>query len=253
VLPAASFAEKDGTFTNTERRVQLLRTARKPPGEARTDWSIVAELATRLGLPTEYAGSADIMAEVARLTPSYGGITHRRLEKAGIQWPCPDETHPGTPILHVGSFARGKGIFSAVEYRPPAEEPDGDYPFVLTTGRILYHYHTGTMTRRVDGLDEHRPEGLVEINPEDGRAIGLADGDMVEVASRRGTLTARCELTRRSRPGSVFLAFHYAEAAANILTNDALDPVAKIPEFKVCAVSVRRAAAPVPAADPARA
>jgi formate dehydrogenase alpha subunit len=241
VLPAAAFAEKDGTFTNTERKVQLLRQAKQPPGEARADWRILCELSTRLGHPLSYQSSAEIMDELARLTPIYGGISHRRLEKRALAWPCPDAEHPGTPVLHTGMFSRGKGLFSAVEYVPPAEEPDRDYPFLLTTGRILYHYHTGTMSRRVQSLDAVRPDGFVELNPQDARALGIAEGAMCEVASRRGKLTARAVLTPRSRPGSVFMAFHFAEAAANLLTNDALDPVAKIPEFKVCAVALRPA------------
>jgi predicted molibdopterin-dependent oxidoreductase YjgC len=236
VLPAAAFAEKDGTFTNTERKVQLLRQAREAPGEARADWRILCDLATRLGHPLSYQSSSEIMDELARLTPIYGGISHRRLEKRALAWPCPDAEHPGTPVLHTGMFSRGKGLFSAVEYVPPAEEPDRDYPFLLTTGRILYHYHTGTMSRRVQSLDAVRPDGFVEVNPQDARALGLAEGAMCVVASRRGQVTARAVLTPRSRPGSVFMAFHFAEAAANLLTNDALDPVAKIPEFKVCAV-----------------
>jgi len=236
VLPAAAFAEKDGTFTNTERKVQLLRQAREAPGEARADWRILCDLATRLGHPLSYQSSSEIMDELARLTPIYGGISHRRLEKRALAWPCPDAEHPGTPVLHTGMFSRGKGLFSAVEYVPPAEEPDRDYPFLLTTGRILYHYHTGTMSRRVQSLDAVRPDGFVEVNPQDARAIGLAEGAMCVVASRRGQVTARAVLTPRSRPGSVSMAIHFAEAAANLLTNDALDPVAKIPEFKVCAV-----------------
>ena len=238
VLPAAAFAEKDGTFTNTERKVQLLRQAKQPPGEARADWRILCELSTRLGHPLSYQSSSEIMDELARLTPIYGGISHRRLEKRALAWPCPDAEHPGTPVLHTGMFSRGKGLFSAVEYVPPAEEPDQDYPFLLTTGRILYHYHTGTMSRRVQSLDAVRPDGFVEVNPQDARALGIAEGTMCLVASRRGEVTARAVLTPRSRPGSVFMAFHFAEAAANLLTNDALDPVAKIPEFKVCAVAL---------------
>jgi formate dehydrogenase alpha subunit len=240
VLPAAAFAEKDGTFTNSERRVQLLRKVTAPPGEAREDWRIVCDVAARMGHPMRYESSRDIMDELARLTPIYGGISHARIARLGLQWPCPDETHPGTPILHEEVFSRGKGLFHAVEYRPPAEEPDREYPLLLTTGRILYHYHTGTMTRRVQALHEMRPHGVVEINPEDAQAIGCADGELVEVSSRRGTVSVRCVATRRSRPGSVFMAFHFAEAAANLLTNDALDPDAKIPEYKVCAVRIRR-------------
>jgi predicted molibdopterin-dependent oxidoreductase YjgC len=192
-----------------------------------------------------YANAAEIMEEAAGLTPIYGGIVHSRLGKAGLQWPCPDLDHPGTAILHEGSFSRGKGLFHAVEFLPPAEEPDEEYPILLTTGRILYHYHTGTMTRRVGGLHELRPEGVVEVNPEDASRIGIVNGRLARVSSRRGTVVARCVITPRSRPGSVFMSFHFKEAAANLLTNDALDPVAKIPEYKVCAVRMEPAEAPV--------
>ncbi|UCF99346.1 MAG: formate dehydrogenase subunit alpha [Spirochaetaceae bacterium] len=240
VLPAASFAEKDGTFTNTERRVQLLRKVLDPPGQAKADWQILGELASRLGYTMYYAGTAEIMEEIAGLTPIYGGITHERLQGFGLQWPCPDREHAGTPYLHKGMFSRGKGLFNAVEYIPPAEEPDVQYPLLLTTGRILYHFHTGTMSRRVDGLHAIRPDGFVEIHPDDAKALKLAHGDMARVSSRRGTVTAKTVVTERSRPGTVFMTFHYREAAANILTNDALDPVAKIPEFKVCAVKVEK-------------
>jgi formate dehydrogenase alpha subunit len=241
VLPAAAFAEKDGTFTNTERRVQLLEKVLDPPGSARPDWQIIGDASSRLGYPMSYLGTAQIMDEMARLMPIYAGISHRRIRTFGLQWPCPDKKHPGTPFLHGGSFTRGKGLFSAVDYIPPAELPDDEYPYVLTTGRILYHFHTGTMSRRVDGLDTVRPEGFVEINPADAKELGIRDGDDASLSSRRGTVTARAVVTERSRPGSVFMAFHFREAAANILTNDALDPVAKIPEFKVCAVRVEKA------------
>jgi formate dehydrogenase alpha subunit len=241
VLPAASFAEKDGTFTNTERRVQLLRRVLDPPGEARADWQILGEVAGRLGYPLHYDSAAAVMDEIASLTPIYGGISHRRLQGSGLQWPCPDGEHPGTPFLHKGMFSRGKGLFHGVEYLPPAEEPDGKYPFLLTTGRILYHFHTGTMSRRVEGLQAIRPDGFFEIHPEDAGQLGLEDGELAEVSSRRGSVTARAAVTERSRLGSVFMTFHYREAAANILTNDALDPVAKIPEYKVCAVRIAKA------------
>jgi formate dehydrogenase alpha subunit len=240
VLPAAAFAEKDGTFTNTERRVQLLRKALDPPGQARADWRILEEVAGRLGYTMNYHSSAEIMDEIAGLTPIYGGISHERLQGSGLQWPCPDKEHPGTPYLHKGMFSRGKGLFHAVEYIPPAEEPDAEYPLLLTTGRILYHFHTGTMSRRVDGLHAIRPDGFVEIHPRDAAALKLSDGELARVTSRRGTVTARTAVTERSRPGTVFMTFHYREAAANILTNDALDPVAKIPEFKVCAVKIEK-------------
>jgi formate dehydrogenase alpha subunit len=241
VLPAASFAEKDGTFTNTERRVQLLHEVIPPPGEARSDWEIICEVSSRLGYPMAYTGTAQIMDEMARVMPIYSGISHGRIRKIGLQWPCPDKKHPGTPFLHNGMFTRGKGLFSAVDFIPPAELPDEEYPYVLTTGRILYHFHTGTMSRRVEGLNEVRPDGFVEVHPSDAKTLGLKDGDFAEIGSRRGTVTARCVVTERSRPGAVFMAFHFREAAANILTNDALDPVAKIPEFKVCAVKIKKA------------
>jgi formate dehydrogenase alpha subunit len=243
VLPAAAFAEKDGTFTNTERRVQLLEKVLDPPGSARTDWQIISEVSSRLGYPMYYTGTSQIMDEIASVMPIYGGISHRRIKTFGLQWPCPDKKHPGTAFLHQGNFTRGKGLFSAVDYIPPAELPDKEYPYVLTTGRILYHFHTGTMSRRVDGLDAVRPDGFVEINPEDAKKIGVADGDYVKISSRRGEVSPRVVVTRRSRPGAVFMAFHFREAAANVLTNDALDPVAKIPEFKVCAVKVEKTAA----------
>ena len=241
VLPAASFAEKDGTFTNTERRVQLLREIKPPPGTAKPDWEIVSEVSSRMGYPMHYESTSQIMDEMASFMPIYGGISHKRIEKMGLQWPCPEKDHPGTPYLHKGTFARGKGLFSAVDFIDPAELPDEAYPYILTTGRILYHFHTGTMSRRADGLDEVRPTGFVEIHPDDAKALGIEDGEMAEVSSRRGTVTAKAVVTYRSRPKSVFMAFHFREAAANALTNDALDPVAKIPEFKVCAVSVKKA------------
>ncbi|MEE9307642.1 MAG: formate dehydrogenase subunit alpha [Spirochaetia bacterium] len=243
VLPAASFAEKDGTFTNTERRVQLLRKVLDPPGKAKADWQILGELAARLGYPMSYTSTAEIMEEIAGLTPIYGGMSLNRLQGFGLQWPCPDREHPGTPYLHKGMFSRGRGLFNPVEYIPPAEEPDAEYPLLLTTGRILYHFHTGTMSRRVDGLHAIRPDGFVEIHPDDAAVLKLSDGDMAQITSRRGTVTAKTVVTERSRPGTVFMTFHYREAAANILTNDALDPVAKIPEFKVCAVKVKKASA----------
>jgi formate dehydrogenase alpha subunit len=241
VLPSASFAEKDGTFTNTERRVQRVRKAVAPPGEARQDWTIVCELGSRIGYPMRYASPAEILDEIAALTPIYGGIGFDRLEGPGLQWPCPDRQHPGTPILHRSQFTRGKGRFHPTPFREAAELPDEAYPYLLTTGRYLYHFHTGTLTRRVAGLEHLAPPAPVEIHPDDGAREGIADGDAVEVESRRGRVTARAVLTERSPRGTVFMAFHYREAAANALTIDALDPVAKIPELKVCAVRVRKA------------
>ncbi len=240
VLPGASFAEKDGTFTNTERRVQRVRRALPPPGEAREDWRILQELSTRCGLAMEYASPERIMEEIASVTPSYGGIAYDRIEAGGLSWPCPNRDHPGTKFLHGGKFTRGKGKFHAVPFREAAELPDGDYPFLLSTGRVLYQFHTGTMTRKSEGLDELSDIGAVEVHPGDAERLGIEEGDLVEVASRRGSVRARALVTPRVRPGMVFMPFHYREAPANEMTNDALDPVAKIPEFKVCAVRVAK-------------
>jgi predicted molibdopterin-dependent oxidoreductase YjgC len=252
VLPGASFAEKDGTFTNTERRVQRVRKAVEPPGEARADWEIVCAIAARLEewkagqtfQPTygtwSYASPAEIMEEFAALTPIYGGIAYGRLEGQGLQWPCPTPDHPGTPYLHKERFARGKGRFVPAEYRPPAEQPDGDYPLLLTTGRVLFHYHTGTMTRRSPTLTEQVNEAFVDIHPDDAAQLEVASGDRVRVRSRRGEVELAARVTETVPPGVVFMPFHFAEAPANVLTHAALDPIAKIPEYKVCAVRVTR-------------
>jgi formate dehydrogenase major subunit len=243
VLPGAAFAEKDGTFSNTERRVQLVRKAVEPPGDAKPDWQIISELAKKLTgdkASWEYASPAAIMAEAAKITPQYAGISHARLEKGGIQWPCPSADHPGTKILHVGRFSRGLGKFSAVENIPPAEPTDIDYPLTLTTGRRLQHYHSGSMTHRVEGLNTLLPEERMEINPVDAAPLGLKDGDMAMVTSRRGQVTARVQLTKRIKPGVVFMTFHFPETAVNLLTIASLDPVAKIPEYKATAVRVTR-------------
>ena len=257
VLPVASFVEKDGTFTNTERRVQLVRRALPAPGQALADWEVVMALAQRLlalrtsgdgsGRPEgshagwEYLSPADIMDEIASLTPSYGGIHHWRLQKAGLQWPCPNDNHAGTPILHIGKFTRGLGRFSAVEHVPPAELPDAEFPLTLTTGRQLWHYHTGSMTRRSKGLNAQAPEGFVDINPEDAQSSAIHDGDWVQVISRRGEVKTKAHITEDVPPGVVFMTFHFAEAPVNALTIPVLDPIAKIPEYKACAVAVKPA------------
>ena len=238
VLPAASFAEKSGTFTSTERRVQLIRPALEPPGEARPDWQAITELANRLGAEWSYCCPSEIFDELTAVTPQYGGMSHSRLEQGGLQWPCPTADHPGTPILHTEKFTRGKGLFCAIDYRPPAEETDADYPFILSTGRMLFHWHGGTMSRRSPGLEAIAPEAEVEINPADAAEQGIRDGDLVRVSSRRGKVAAAARLTPRSPVGTVFMTFHFAEAATNLLTIDAVDPTAKIPEYKVCAVRV---------------
>jgi formate dehydrogenase alpha subunit len=236
VLPAVSFAEEEGTFTNTERRVQLIRKAVNPPGEARSDWDILTQLANRFGADWHYENPAEIFDEMAELTPQYQGMSHARLESGGLQWPCPTPDHPGTKILHVGKFARGQGLFSVVDYLPPAEEPDDEYPLILSTGRVLFHWHGGTLTRRSPGLDELAPYPQVEIHPEDAARLGIKNHDSVNIHSRRGVIKARAHLSDRSSPGTIFLTFHYAEAPVNLLTSDAVDPIAKIPEYKISAV-----------------
>lgn len=242
VLPGTSFAEKDGTFTNTERRVQLVRKAIEPVGEARADWEIIQDLSNRFGYEMKYESAEDIMREISSLTPSYGGITYQRLEGDGLAWPCPAKDHPGTKFLHKDKFARGLGLFHAIEYKPPAEVVDDEYPFWLSTGRVHVHYHTGTMTRVSPSLHAEMPEGSLEMHPEDGDRLGVRQGEKVKVASRRGEITARVILTDRVNPGVVFMPFHFAETCANLLTNPAHDPTAKIPEYKVCAVKVEKAA-----------
>jgi predicted molibdopterin-dependent oxidoreductase YjgC len=243
VLPGVTFAEKDGTFTNTERRVQRVRKAVEPVGDSKPDWWITCQLGQRMGRSKgfKFAHPYQIMEEIADLTPSYGGISYDRLENGGLQWPCPTKEHPGTPILHAAMFTRGKGLFVPLEYKPSMELPDKEYPFILTTGRSLFHFHTGTLTRKVKGLNVFRGEELVEMNPEDASALGITDGDMVKVVSRRGAVEAKAKVTDASPAGVVFMTFHFAESPTNQLTNPALDPKSKIPEFKVCAVRVEKA------------
>ncbi|MCB0253102.1 MAG: molybdopterin-dependent oxidoreductase [Anaerolineae bacterium] len=260
ILPAAAFSEKEGTFTNTERRIQRVRKAVEPPGEAQRDSWIVKQLASRLlalGAATpdldapwadwEYDSPEDAMDEINALTPIYGGITYRRLEAgAQLQWPVPDKTHPGTPILHATQFSRGKGRFAAVDHIPPAEQPDAEYPTILTTGRVIYHWHGGEMTRRAEGLLSVYPEALVEISLEDAQKLGVHDGDMVRVTSRRGSVEARAQLNGRVSRGLVFSTFHFPAASVNWLTSaEHLDPLAKIPEFKVTAVRLEKVGEPV--------
>jgi formate dehydrogenase alpha subunit len=251
LLPGASFVEKSGTFTNTERRVQLVRKAVAPPGEARPDWAITAELARRVlaregrapagaHATWDYRDPGHILEEVATLTPSYAGVSHARLERGDrLQWPVPYSGHPGTPIMHVGSFTRGRGKFHAVDHLPAAELPDADYPLVLTTGRVLYHWHGGELTRRAKALLEACPQALVEISPHDAARIGLNGRHVVRVRSRRGETVARAVVTDRVAPGLVFGNFHFpGPQNINNLTIGTVDPVAKIPEYKVCAVAL---------------
>ncbi len=238
VLPSASFAEKEGTFTGTDRRVQLVRQAIEPLGECKPDWQIICQLAQKMGASGfEFSAPKEIMDELASLSPIYGGISYERLQEEGfLQWPCRSADDPGTPYLHKGKFSRGKGLFHAVEHQEAAELPDVDYPLLLTTGRNTFHWHGGTMTRRSVKLDREVPEAYVEVNPEDARGLGLKDGDKGRLISRRGEIETKIWVTERVPQGVVFAPFHFAEAAANVLTNPALDPVAKIPEYKVCAV-----------------
>ena len=248
ILPAASSLEKDGSFTNTERRVQLITPVLSAPGEALPDWQITGEIAARYDKARGIERSKDywlfhstraIFEEISSTTPIYQGMNHTRVLGDGLQWPCTDEEHPGTPILHVGKFARGLGKFNAVSANDPAEMPDEEYPLVLTTGRVLYHYHSGTMTRRSKPLDWREPRGYVEINAQDAADINLQDDRAVVIKSRRGVVRTRAKISNSVPPGTIFLAFHWREAPANILTQDfALDPVAKIPEYKVCAVRI---------------
>ncbi len=240
VLPGVSFAEKDGTFTNTERRVQRVRKAIDPIGDSRQDWQIVCQVAKQMGgKGFDFASPGEILEEVARLTPSYGGISFERLEQLGsLQWPCPAPDHAGTVFLHKGKFSRGLGLFTAIPYKPPAEVTDAEYPLTLTTGRLMFHFHTGTMTRRSKKLHSEVPEAYIEIHPDDAQRIGLNGTRRVRVVSRRGEIVLGARITKRIKPGIVFIPFHFAEAAANMLTNAAVDPVAKIPEYKVCSVRV---------------
>ena len=241
VLPACSFAEKDGTFTNTERRVQRVRKAIEPVGDSKPDWWIACQIARRIGAKGfDFENPSQIMNEIADVTPSYGGISFNRLDTGSLQWPCPTEEHPGTTILHTSLFSRGKGHFVPLVYKPSLELPDAEYPLVLTTNRSLFHYHTGTMTRKVKGLNVFRGEELVAISPADAKALGIEDGEMIHVISRRGRVTAKAKVTESAPPGTIAMTFHFAESPTNELTNPALDPVAKIPELKVAAVRVEK-------------
>ncbi len=241
VFPGVSFAEKDGTFTNTERRVQKVRKAVMPCGNARDDWKIICDLAKHMGYDMTYSSPSEIMDEIAEVTPSYGGIRYDRLEESGLQWPCPNSDHPGTKFLHENKFARGLGKFHPISHRPPQEEPDAEFDFLLMTGRMLYHYHTGTMTRRSKALNEHRPDAYVEINSIDARRLGIKEKSRVRVISRRGEVDTYAMVGNRVKEGQLFMPFHYAESPANRLTNaEALDPIAKIPEYNVSAVKLEK-------------
>jgi predicted molibdopterin-dependent oxidoreductase YjgC len=244
VLPGTSFAEKDGTFVNTERRIQRVRAACAPPGKARRDLDVLIELSERVGFSAPFATAEEVMREIASVTPSWAGVTYPRLDTAGLQYPVPDAESPGTPFLFDAAFptADGRGTLVPVEYLPPSELPDEEYPYMMNTGRQLYHWHTGTMTRRAKGLDSREPVPTIELSPADAMALGVRDGDQVRVTSRRNSMLIGVRISERVRHRQVFVPFHFREAAANLLTNPALDPYAKIPEFKVCAVRVEKSA-----------
>ena len=246
VLPAACYAEKDGTQTNTERRVQRWRKAQDPPGDAKPDWQILCDLGKRMGYEREFAfeNPEAIFAEITAVTPSYHGMSYARLDPDGLHWPCPTAEHPGTAILHREKFATpdGLGVFSAIEWKPPAEVPDAEYPYVLTTGRVIWQWHTGTMTRRSWSLEKEAPIGWIEINPEDAKTLGIRDNEVVRASTRRGSIDIPARVTPEIIRGVMFIPFHYKEHPANMLTHNALDPIAKIPEFKACAVRVEKVA-----------
>ncbi len=244
ILPATSFFEKDGTYTNSDRRVQVGQKALEPPGGARLDWELVCEIASRMGYPMHYESAEGIFAEFTWLAPSYAGLTYENLKPTGKLWPCPDPVaSDGTQLLFGDGFptASGRGKFVAVEYQPAAEVPDEEYPFVLNTGRLLEHWHTGTMTRRSKALDAIEPEATCQMNPADLAELGVEPGGYVTLSTRRGTIRLKARATPGIARGNIFVPFHFREASANTLTNDALDPFGKIPEYKFCAVKVERA------------
>jgi len=239
ILPCTCWSEQDGTFTNSERRVQRVRAAVRPPGECREPWWIFHELAARLGVDLRFESARGVWEEMRSLATGYAGISWERIDAVGIQWPAPTLQHPGTPFLHAGgNFTRGRGLFTPATWRPPAEVPDGDYPLVLTTGRRLWHYHTGTQTRNCAGFEALFGEELVEISPQDAAELGARDGDFVWVVSRRGRVRMRAWVTDRSPRGVVWSCFHFREANINEVTNNVFDPVSDTAEYKACAVRV---------------
>jgi predicted molibdopterin-dependent oxidoreductase YjgC len=243
VLPARSYAEKEGTFTNTERRVQRVRRAVEGPTGPKLDTEIITEIMNRMGYPQPQLSAAQIMDELASLTPSYAGISHARLDSeeiggAGIQWPCPSKEHPGTPIMHMESFSRGRGTYSNAEYRESTEMPDEEYPLMMMTGRILYHYNASAMTARSEGINEISDSSFIEINAIDAQKLGINDGDMVRAASRRGQIEVRAHVSNKTNQGETWMPFHFQDGNSNWLTISALDEISRVPEYKVCAVKV---------------
>lgn len=247
VFPAAAFTEVDGFFTNSDRRVQRIRKAANPPGEAMPDWWIISQVAQRMGTSVdfEYQSSEEVFDELAALSPIYAGLTYDRIEKGDLSWPVPDKDHPGTPILHEGEFLNGKGKLQLLDYVPPSENPDEEYPFYLTTGRRLPTYHSNTMTGRSGGFRILVPNEWLEIHPADSDRLGLADGDWARIKSRRGEVITRVAVTRTSPRGTVFMSFAFPEEVmTNFVTNPEVDPRTETPEFKVAAVSIERVEAP---------
>lgn len=240
VFPAACFAEKDGTFTCTERRVQRVRKAVDPPGEARPDWKIICDLSHKMGYTMRYDSPKEIFEEINSLLPQYGGINYDRIEKEGLQWPCPDEGHPGTPVLHIGQFTRGRGLFIPEDYTGPTEPPDEEYPLILTTGREFAQYNFGSMTRKTPGIEEICPEAFAEICAADATALGIEDKSWLRITSRRGSIKVRVAISERSQEGTIFIPYHYEEAPVNQLTLNSLDRLSRSPEYKVCAIKVER-------------
>lgn len=238
VLPAACFAEKEGTFTSTERRIQRVRKAVEPPGETRPDWKIFCDLAQKMGFVMKYDSAEEIFAEIRELLPQYAGVTYERLDKVGLQWPVPSEDHPGTPVLHLDKFTRGRGLFIPEDYIAPSEPVDKDYPLLFTTGRDYARYNFSSMTGKTPEIDVISPEALAEINPADAARLGVKEKSLVRITSRRGSVTMRAAITGRSQEGTVFTTYNFAEVPVNFLTLDALDRLARTPEFKLCAVRV---------------
>ena len=241
ILPATSFAEKDGTFTNTERRVQRVRKAVDPPGEAKPDWEIICLMSTAMGHPLSYNGANEVFDEMASLTPSYGGMSFDRIDEVGLQWPCPTPDHPGTEFLHEGRFTRGLGVFHEINFREAAELPDDQYPFILSTGRTLYNYNIGNMTQESDAIRQKQSKNFVEMHRSDAQQLGVVDGGSVIVSTRRGEVTVEAVVGERTRPGALWMPFHFVDQPTNQLTNDAFDNITRTAEYKVCAATVSAA------------
>jgi len=240
VLPATCWAEKDGTFANTERRVQRVRKAVEAPGLCRPDWEIICEVSKAMGYPMSYSHPSEIYEEMAALSPHFAGISYERIDQVGLQWPCPSKEHPGTPFLHKGRFTRGLGLFQAIPHTPPAEVPDPEYPMILSTGRTLFNYNIGNMTRKTAAIESKHPENFVEVHKDDAAAMGIRNGDLVKVETRRGSLVVRAHVARKVRPGALWMAFHHEESNTNLLTNDAFDTTTRTGEYKACAARISR-------------